>query len=358
MMRRPASLLCSSALLLGIALARSVSGDDAPVVATADARTNFFAGREAVFDTLVRGNAVDGSLVWVLTVGDRALADGAVAVRHAGRGATTATVAVGLPAGREGVVVDAALNTILADAAGRRLGSAVRRVRVFPADPFAGRRRWLESRRIVLVDPEGKTEKVLAAAGVPLLLARADADVAALRPQVLVVGEGLSWADHPGLSRSLVRLAAQGVNVLCLAPAGGTLPLPGTDDAPGDHVATSLALRRADVVADLDDRLDWRDWSAAGTVVGRLSITADRGAVVVQAAAAPPGWPWMEVACAGRDDEPPAGRLVVCGLGVVAHWEETPAARYLFAALLTRLAPPAREDADSPDPRPIQENQR
>jgi hypothetical protein len=347
-----------AAASLAIMAAAVAAGDDAVVIEPADARTNYFACRAAECDTVIRGGvAVEGSLIWALAAGNRVLANGAVPVRHPGRGATNAVVSVQLPAGRDGVVADAVLTTVLADAAGNRLGAATRKVRIFPADPFFDRRRWLESLRIAIIDPEGRTERLLTAAGVPLMLTRSDADIAALQPQVILVGEGLAWADHPRLAVDLVHLCGRGVNVLCLAPASGTFPLPGNDDPLADARATRLTLRRADVVADFDERLDWRDWSAAGaTVVSRLAIVADREAVVARAGGTPAGWPWLEARFGAREEGPPTGTFLVCGLGIVAHWEETPAARYLLAALLTRLTPPSA--AASPDSSPLPENPR
>jgi hypothetical protein len=315
-----------AAASLAIMAAAVAAGDDAVVIEPADARTNYFAGRAAECDTVIRGGvAVEGSLIWALAAGNRVLANGAVPVRHPGRGATNAAVSVQLPAGRDGVVADAVLTTVLADAAGNRLGAATRKVRIFPADPFFDRRRWLESLRIAIIDPEGRTERLLTAAGVPLMLARADADIAALQPQVILVGEGLAWADHPRLAADLVHLCGRGVNVLCLAPASGTFPLPGNDDPLADARATRLTLRRADVVADF----------------------ADREAVVARAGSTPAGWPWLEARFGAREEDPPAGTFIVCGLGIVAHWEETPAARYLLAALLARLTPPSDASQDS-----------
>ena len=358
MTSRHAVLRGVAAASLAIVAAGVAAGDDGLVVAPADARTNYFAGRAAECGTVIRGGAaVEGSLGWVLAVGDRSLANGVVAVRHPGRGATNAVVTVPVPAGREGVVAEATLTTVLADAAGNRLGTATRPVRIFPADPFFERRRWLDGLRIAIVDPRGGTEKVLTAAGVPLLLARADADIAALRPHVVIVGEGLAWAEHPRLASDLVGLCGRGTNVLCFAPASGMFPLPGAADTIGDGVAASLSLRQADVVDDLDERLDWRDWSASGsTVVSRLAIVADREAVVARAGGTPRGWPWLEARFADGESGRTTGTFIVCGLGIVAHWEETPAARYLLAALLTRLTPPSADSTGSPDPRPMQEN--
>jgi hypothetical protein len=328
------------------------------VVEPASARSNVFAGRAVTFGTVVRGgDAVEGKLVWSLTVATRAVASGAVAVRHAAADTTAVPIAIDVPDVRKGVVVDAALTVALVDAARTRLGSCTRPVRIFPDDPFAGRRQWLESREIALVDPPGRTERAFRAAGVPFTLVAADGDVAAIQAALVVVGEGTSWVEHPGLPRALARLVARGVNVLCLAPLDGSMPLPGTADEPGACVAKSLALRRADVVTEFDARLDAMDWHGmpedGDAVAGRLTIAADGAAVVARAGDAPTGWPWLEAAFAPANTDAPAAKLVVCGFGIVAHWDETPAARYLFAALLARLTanqPDERTEQDRPQP--------
>jgi hypothetical protein len=319
------------------------------VIEPASTRTNMFAGRAATVGMVVRGgDAVAGSLVWALTVARRPLADGAVAVRHGGRDPTAATITIDVPDVRQGVVVDATLTVALVDAAGDRLGTCSRVLRIFPADPFADRTRWLASRRITLVDPPGRTERVFRAAGLPFTLVAADGDVAAIREGLVVVGEGTSWVEHPGLPRSLASLAARGVNVLCLAPLDGAMPLPGSADVPETCVAKSFVLRRADVVADLDARLDWRHWrdvpDPADAVVSRITVAADGADMVARAGKTPTGWPWLEAAFAPSESDASAAKILVCGLGIVAHWDETPAARYLFAALLERLT------ANQPEP--------
>lgn len=334
------------------------------VVEPADHRTNFFAGREAALGTVIRGgDAVEGRLVWVLAVAGRTLATGATAVRHAAGGETRRDATLPLPQGRAGVVVEAEFTAALVDAAGIRLGVCSRAVRIFPADPFADRTRWLASLGIVVIDPRGETAKTMTAAGVPFESCRADADVAALESRLIIVGEGTSWREHPRLPRALAGAVARGARVLCLAPRDGTMPLSGTDDDAG-LVATSLLLRQTDIVADLDARLDCRDWSAdSETTVARLAIAAEGDAVVVRATADSAGWPWLEAGFSRRAAGPAAGKLLVCTLGIVAHWDETPAARFLFAAILARLA--AGDSGAGPHrptspllPRPLQENDR
>ncbi|MFM7135454.1 MAG: hypothetical protein ACKO1M_00055 [Planctomycetota bacterium] len=343
----------SLAMIAGLAATRA---DDPLVVAFADQRTNFFTGREATVGVVVRGDAFDGPLSWMLSVGNRPLARGTAAVRHVGPDPTRVDVTLAIPEGRAGIVIDAILTVSLSDGGDRWRGGTTKVVRLFPADPFADRRRWLESRQIALVDPVGRTAAAFEAANVPFTPVPADLAIAAIRPPVIVVGEGLSWDERPGLAADLAFVASRGVGVLCLGPRAGAMPLPGTADQPGEVVARSLVLRRADVVAELDGRLDWLVWSAAGnTSVSRITVLPDGVAVLVQAGDSPVGWPWLEATFARREADPPAGKLVICGLGIVTHWNETPAARYLFAVLLERLTrstpvPPGGDPAAAPPP--------
>jgi len=303
------------------------------------ARTNFFAGREITLGVVIRGgDPAAGRLVWTLTAFGRRLAGGTCDVRHDGSPATIVEVDVAIPEVKEGVVVEAAFTVIFADAAGTRLASHTRPVRIFPADPFVDRARWLETLEIALVDPVGDTERVLHAAGVPFTLVRSESDIAAAQPGIIVVGEGASWLDRSDLPALVTRFASTGLPVLCLAPRDGTLPLPGTADVEGAAVATRVAFERAGIVAALDPRLDGGDWVAEGrAIMTRLSIVAagDRAMIRIAAAADDPGgWPWLEIDYA---DRAASATLVVCGYGIVSHWDETPAARYLLAAILDRL---------------------
>lgn len=329
---------CVAIAIATVACLAAARAEDPPVVEFSDMRTNYFTGRDAKVGVIVRGGAVDGTLAWVLKVGNRPLAQGTVAVRHAGHDPTRVDVALALPKGREGIVIDATLITVLVDGAGERRGDTSKRVRMFPADPFANRRRWLESRQIALIDTVGHTAQALEAANVPFTLVPDAEDVAAIRPPVIVVGEGFSWGDRPKLAVDLAFVAARGVGILWLAPRDGEMQLPGTADEPGTVVTNSLILRRADVVSELDDRLDWCDWSEAeDTVVSPLRMKADGTTVFVRTGDGRTGWPWLEASFTRHETDLPSGKMVICGLGIVAHWHETPAARYLFAAILERL---------------------
>jgi len=163
--------------------------------------------------------------------------------------------------------------------------------------------------------------------------------VAALDEGVLIVGEGVSWASQRALPSLALELAGQGVAVLALAPGEGSLPLPGGDveDAP---VPESMRLRRADVITELDKRLDAVAWPPDGTLqASGLLITAERGRVVCRFVEGARGWPWFEC-----HFDAPRARFLMCGFPVVKQWEGGPTPRYLLARMLERLAEDAQKE--------------
>ena len=164
-----------------------------------------------------------------------------------------------------------------------------------------------------------------------------------------MIGEGTVWRDYRSLGQAMVKAAARGVPVLCLAPGEGAIALPGAADQ--DLPAPSaVVLRREDVIQDLDKRLDSVAWPPLGEIsISRLAITGDRQRVMVEAGDAgrreepARGWPWLEARYGA-----PRGRLIVCGFGIVRHWKAGPAPRYLLAQLLAQLA---AQKPSAPTPR-------
>ncbi|MGL6096841.1 MAG: hypothetical protein ACRC7O_13725, partial [Fimbriiglobus sp.] len=198
----------------------------------------------------------------------------------------------------------------------------------FPKDPFAGRAEWLKELKLTVFDPPGATAKALAGLNIPFADQANPAALADLTGGVLVVGEGLSFKEYPGLSAELAKAAARGVAVLVLAPADGELDVPGLD---GTGPA-ELGFRK-DIVRRLDKRLDPDGWAGAGKpVTASLAVkSSDSTAVGV---VGPTGWPWAEARFPGT------GRWAFCGYAVTARWDDGPAPRYFFATVLEHLAAP------------------
>ena len=329
---------CCAVLSLG-ALSGSSAGTPAPsgVLAPADSRTNHFSGTEVTLRQVIRDPEPHfGRLVWSLSAHGRSLRHGTVDVEHGGDGPTITDIRVPLPAVKDGVVLDTMFTVALVDRAGGRLATHSRPVRIFPANPFVNRRRWLEGLTISVFDPVGDTVGVFERSGVPFTPLRSATDIDGMRTGLLVVGEGTSWVDEPALPATLIAAAARGVSVLCMAPRDGSMPLPAGGAAGGSERVNSLGLRGVDMIAEIDPRLDWKDWSPDRTAVTtRMAVVAEGDAAVVRVGRAETGWAWLE----SRHDagDAPAGTLVICGFGIVTHWDATPAARYLLAGILSRL---------------------
>jgi hypothetical protein len=165
---------------------------------------------------------------------------------------------------------------------------------------------------------------------------------------LLVIGEGTSWKDQRALGDTMVKTAARGIPVLCLAPADGMIPLPGAEGiglpAPG-----RLAFRGLDVITELDKRLAAAAWPPDGQIVAsRLAIKADRDDVVAEATKDERGWSWIEARY-----PPGKGVLLICGFGIIRDWDAGPAPRYLLSKLFDTLTgekqaspPPSDERKD------------
>ena len=108
-----------------------------------------------------------------------------------------------------------------------------------------------------------------------------------------------------------------------------------------------LTLRHDDIISELDKRLDAAGWPPEGKIDAcRLAIKSDRDQVVAEVAQEGRGWPWLEARYAA-----PRGKLLVCGFGIMRHWEATPAPRYLLSELFLRLAAEEQQTPSSQEER-------
>jgi hypothetical protein len=309
--------------------------------------TTALAGTRATLEFSVRAGAgFKGRLIWTLAEvkSQRVLPGcrGESALAAGGKGTATAKVVLAFPDVNPGAVLKARLTvSLVEEGTGTAVATLAKTIHLFYPNPFAGRTNVLRDLHIVLYDPDpaGKTGAALKGLQVPFEEEKNLDALADRKNGVVVVGEGVSFQEDPGLADVLLKLARRGLTVICLAPTAGSLPFPGADQDGGEDVS----LFRRDIIRKLDKRLDVGAWGAGGKVISStLAVKAGEGSVVAEVTGGVGGWPWLQV-----DYPQEKGRLIVCGFALLAHWQANPTPRYLFARMIesaipSEAEPPAR----------------
>jgi hypothetical protein len=263
-----------------------------------------------------------GTLAWAYSAQRHTLAAGEIQVIFDPSKPAQVEIPLKGPEVREGVIYDTQFRARLVGRHGEARAEFRRVFWIFPRNPFADRRQWLQRLNIAVYDPGGKTLTTLLDAKVPCTRIRSLETQSA---GVIVIGEGVRLSGS--LTETMTRLAAAGATVLCLSPADTSLPFPGTGD--GSPAASRIALCQADIIHELDKRLDIEGWSAKGDAVStRLRPEAFRGQVSLRPTEATQGWPWIDVGY------PSGGRLIICGFGIIRCWDAGPTPRYLLLRIL------------------------
>ena len=307
-----------------------VRADDAIELTPRNEPSSVFGDSEATFSYAVTlKGRFNGALTWLHSAGQRTIARGEIPITEA----REVSIRLKIPPGREGVALETTLTASLQQrGGGEAVASHSRRVWIFPHDPFAGRRRWLEALEIRLFDPQGDTREAFNALSIPVQEVRNPAALAQVKSGVLIIGERVSWRDYRALGEMLPEVAAKGVSVLCLAPADGAFVLPGTRETQRP-APRSVSLRREELITKYDKRLDAAAWNSRGELIASwMDVAGDRRQVTVEVAADEAGWPWLEVDYSSR------GKWIVCGLGVIQHWDASPNARFFLAALFDEFS--------------------
>ena len=298
--------------------------------------TNVFAGkdtdtpRQVEFPLAVRApKGFQGRLSWTFTINRATIQAQDVAVPG-----DAARISLGLrvPYVREGLVLKGKLRAdLVADSTQRAVAHFEQPLWIFPPQPFELQGTRWKDRRIFLMDPAGKTAAILKHMAIPFEEVVNVTALDEIKEGLIVVGEGISLHEERALMEMLIKTAARGLPVLCLAPLNGTFLLPGTENCPPPR-PLGLSLKGVEAIAEVSKHLDTRGWLPDGKVVASsLLLKSVEGNVVAEASAGPGGWPWLEVRY------PSDGRLLVCGFGIISHWNASPTPRYLFAGLLERL---------------------
>ena len=277
--------------------------------------------------------SLDARLGWRFIIDQRTVGRGEIPVKIQPGGPVITTVRLRIPHVKEGVIVEGQLEVAVSiGGTSRAAADHVRPLRIFPRNPFVDQSKRLEAAKITLFDPQRDTGRVFEKMGIPF---SETGNVDSLKNRhggILVIGEGTSFADYRGLPKIMVEAAARGVAVLCLAPSGGEMALPGTEGVELPQ-PKSLTLRRSDVIRDLDKRLDATAWPADAQVVATsLALKSDRDRLVAEVVEGAAGWPWIEA-----DFPAKRGKLVVCGFGIVQNFDVGPTPRFLLARLIEYL---------------------
>ncbi len=333
-----------SAVVLGLLVAGSAPlvGAEAVTVRPLDADSGVFGGIEVVRRYGIEGpSGLSGSLGWSLIAHRRTLARGEAAFTIKPGGAVDVSIPLQVPPVREGVVLEAELTvSAFGGGVGGEAISHRRSLWIFPRDAFAGRTQWLEKLEVGLFDPRGETAAVFDAAGIPYRRVHRPQAIGA-GSRLVVIGEGLAIEEHPGLAAAAFAAAERGTPVLWLAPAAGHFALPGAGGTAA-VLPGALAFRDLGAIAEIDRRLDGEGGAGPDRAVAAMAVGSRHGEVVVEIAADAGGWPWFEV-----HYPPPGAGLIVCGLPLIARWEESPTPRFLLVRLFERLTVPHADPAPS-----------
>lgn len=327
-----------TAVLLGASLCFILSGppavadDDAPVITPRHAWSNVFGAKQADVRFIVKSpRELKGRVGWSFTANQRTIAQGESKLAVEANQPANVDIRLPVPPVKEGVVFAAMLTIkLFADGQEKAEATLEKPIWIFPQDPFHERAEWLKELKITLFDPEKKTAQLFDKLKIPCDETQNAASLDDVTEGTLLIGEGVSFKEHAELPERLLRAAARGVPVLCLAPAQGTLALPGIEPKLPQPVRVDW--RRADVIPELDKRLDHLAWAGAVAVTASsVSVKADEGKVVGEVVKGDGGWAWLDA------HYPKKGRLIVCGFGVIGPWESGPTPRFLFARVLETL---------------------
>jgi hypothetical protein len=313
-------------LIAALCPAISVAGAERPQIEREEPWSCYFGGRTATLHYRIAAPADrDRRAAWSFAVQGQVVARREATVGAGPESAGILEIALDLPSPRPGLAIPATVTVAMEN--GARLEHPLW---ILPEDPFEGCREALRGMRLVLFDPEKKTSHLLERYRVPFALVRDMASIAAAERGLVLIGEGVSFRQWRTLPETLVRTAARGLPVVCLAPSVGEMRLPGIGDG-RPPVPAAIFLRRSDAITALDKRLDLL-WPPDGkTVASGIAWSGSRSGIVGEVTAGE-GWPWVEAAFPGE------GRLLVCGFALMAKWENGPAPRYLFKSILSYMS--------------------
>jgi len=297
--------------------------------------SDVFGGKEAVFHVLVVAReATQGRMAWRYSVGDKTIARQEREISVVPGRPESVEVRLPVPEVKEGVILNTTLSvSVIENGASQATVTLEKPLWIFSENPFADRTEWLKKLDLRLFDPEKRTADFFEKTGIPFQRVANMEALSEVKDGIIIVGEGVSFNDFKGLPSLLFKVAARGTPVLCLAPSGGIVNLPGTSESelPSPR---SMKFAQNEIITRLDKRLDAVAWPPDGVIVSTTTaIRSARGAVVGEVEKGGANWAWLEMAF---DDS--RGMFILCHFAIVEKWDAGPAPRYLLARILEYLA--------------------
>lgn len=328
----PLIVMLAICMLKHLVLGQETLGESANQLVPVNNRSCVFADDKTLFGYSIQNaeaRDVDWRVDWSLLAGDRTITRGSSEVRLlGGSDSPQLNVQIPTPPLRDSVILPVQLQ--MTWTAGGKKYQHNRPLYIFSRNPFATRKAFLKNAQIKLFDSDSKTVELLDKNEIPHTRLLNLSAIDLVTEGIVLVGEGVSFRKQRKLSESLLRAAQRGVPVLCLAPSEGDFPLAIQQD--GQLTRPSrLVLERGEVVRRYDKRFD------EVPTICHLSLESRRNEVVISAANGKDDWSWLNMEFPAEAPGMPSGRLIVCGLGIVSHWDTSPVPRYLFVHLLEEL---------------------
>ncbi len=313
----------------------AIAAETTVTIEPVDRWTNLFSAEPFVLRFAVRADQkFEGRVVWRLATTGRTLQRGESPMQifaETDREDKVVSISLKAPEVKSGTTVPLQLTVGIASDQCVSANLAVDLL-AFPDNPFITHQLETARQRLVLFDPLGDTNKALTQLDVPFRSLHNLEATADLSGCLLIIGEGVNWDRHRGLSQLVWKLAAEKTNVLALAPDQASLPLHGA--ANRQQRPESIGFRGTTVIRWLDKRLDSQSWRGDGDLIQQTFRPAFVGGqLTIQAAGGERSWPWFE-----SDYGADAGSLIVCGFGIIENWNVTPTPRYLLLRILNYMA--------------------
>lgn len=320
--------------IIGIAFfcAVCLHASEQPEIRFKDLQSNFFP--DSVVTAVVEittSSPFQGMLAWEFNTLGAVISRNETAAVLPEQGKLDVSFELRIPPARQDLAISAGLRVGLSGTGLTNALTIGKRLWILGRVPWEGRREWLKQQGILLFDPDKTTAPLLEKADIPFTLTSNLSALPENGCKILLIAEGIDFLDYRGLPEAMLRAAASGVSVICLAPANGEIELPNTGFE-GLPLPCSLRLMDKSIITTLDKHLDAEWWGVSEKAVKSLiNVRGENGYIALTVNSSQNGWPWLEIFF------PNDSGIILTGFAVESQWKETPAARHFFLRMLEYL---------------------